>query len=142
MPSEARIKFFYTKPVSLRDRTGLKSFLLKIFKKEGRPLSGLNYVFCNDSELLKINQDFLSHNDYTDIISFELSVPGEPLNGEIYISVDRVRENARKMGETYKKELHRVIFHGALHLCGYKDKTSTDQKTMRKMEDFYLDRYF
>lgn len=102
----------------------------------------LSYVFCTDEYLLTINRDFLQHDYYTDIITFELSEPGQPVMGEIYISIDRVRDNAKIHQESFQRELHRVIFHGALHLCGYRDKTKKEQEEMRRKENEYLKRYF
>lgn len=101
----------------------------------------MQYVFCSDEYLLEINRQYLQHDFYTDIISFELG-DSFVTEGEIYISVDRIRENAGILGKTIKEELHRVIFHGALHLCGYKDKLKKDQLEMRKKEDRYLQKYF
>ncbi len=126
---------------TLANRVALKSFIEKRVKKEGYTIDSLTYVFCSDKYLLKINKDFLSHDYYTDIISFDLSeVPGQ-LIGEVYISVDRVKDNAKTHGTSLKEELHRVIFHGALHFCGYKDKKPTDAKKMREMEDLWLKAY-
>ena len=128
--------------VSLQEKTRLKVFIESLFKKEKTKLVSLNYIFCSDARLLVINQDFLNHDDYTDIITFDLSEPGSGTTGEIYISIDRVRENARLHNTTIKEELHRVLFHGALHLCGYRDKTASEKVLMRSKEDFYLKRYF
>lgn len=128
--------------ITLRNRTALKLFLAKLCKREGRSIESLQYIFCSDAYLLPINQQFLQHDEYTDIITFDLSPNTEsPMEGEIYISIDRVRENAKVFRTTLNRELHRVIFHGALHLCGYKDKTKADQVEMRRMEDLYLKRY-
>jgi rRNA maturation RNase YbeY len=127
--------------VLLGNRVALKSFIEKKVKKEGYTIDSLTYVFCSDKYLLKINKDFLSHDYYTDIISFDLSEPTGHLIGEVYISVDRVKDNAKTHGTTFKKELHRVIFHGALHFCGYKDKKPSDVKLMRQMEDRWLSAY-
>lgn len=128
--------------ITLRNRTALKLFLAKLCKREGRSIESLQYIFCSDAYLLPINQQFLQHDEYTDIITFDLSPSTEsPMEGEIYISIDRVRENAKVFRTTLNRELHRVIFHGALHLCGYKDKTKADQVEMRRMEDLYLKRY-
>jgi len=102
----------------------------------------LNYIFCSDEALLERNIQFLNHDTYTDIITFDLSDHEDHLIGEIYISVDRVRENADKFGVTYDNELHRVIFHGWLHLMGYKDKSDEDAQEMRRQEDIYLKKYF
>lgn len=126
---------------TLGNRVALKSFIEKRLKKEGIKIDTLNYVFCTDKYLLKINKEYLSHDYYTDIISFDLSeVPGQ-LIGEVYISVDRVKENAKSLNISFKVELHRVIFHGALHFCGYKDKKPSDAKKMRQMEDLWLNAY-
>jgi rRNA maturation RNase YbeY len=89
---------------------------------------------------LEINQKYLEHDFYTDIITFDLSETGA-VRGEIYISIDRVRENARKLGVSFKSELHRVIFHGMLHLCGYNDKTKAEKEKIRAKEDQYLNKY-
>ena len=135
------IQFNFLEPVSLKDRTRLRQFLVSLFKKEGKKLGDLQYIFCSDDYLLDINRQYLNHDYYTDIITFDLSEKGHPINAEIYISVDRVQDNAREYGNSIKKELHRVIFHGALHLCGYKDKTAAQQKEMRQMEEQYLSKY-
>jgi probable rRNA maturation factor len=127
--------------VTLANRVALKSFIEKRVKKEGFSIETLTYVFCSDKYLLKMNKDFLSHNYYTDIISFDLSETPGNLIGEVYISVDRVKDNAKTHGTTLKEELHRVIFHGALHFCGYKDKKPADTIKMRQMEDRWLSAY-
>lgn len=132
------IQFNFLKPVSLKDRTRLKQFLVSLFKKEGKKLGELQYIFCSDDYLLDINRQYLNHDFYTDIITFDLSQKGQSINAEIYISVDRVKDNAQEYNSSLKKELQRVIFHGALHLCGYKDKTPAQEKEMRQMEEKYL----
>ena len=126
---------------SLRSRTGLKTFINKQCLKEGVHIETLQYVFCSDTFLLDINKRFLNHNFYTDIISFDLSEQKGRLIGDVYISIDRVKENAKTEGNLYTHELLRVILHGALHFCGYKDKKPADQKTMRSMEDKWLKAY-
>ncbi|WP_315819080.1 rRNA maturation RNase YbeY [Paraflavitalea speifideaquila] len=90
---------------------------------------------------MEINRQYLQHDYFTDIITFNLSSHPAPVIGEIYISIDRVRDNAQQFSTTFRDELHRVIFHGALHLCGYKDKTAKEEKLMRAKEDEYLTRY-
>ena len=132
------IQFNFLEPVSLKDRTRLKQFLVSLFKKEGKKLGELQYIFCSDDYLLNINRQYLNHDFYTDIITFDLSQKGQSINAEIYISVDRVKDNAQEYNSSLKKELQRVIFHGALHLCGYKDKTPAQEKEMRQMEEKYL----
>lgn len=138
------IQFFFPAPVSvLRERTNLKLYLAKTAKKNGRPIDSLNIIFCSDDYLLSINRSYLQHDYYTDIITFDLSPSRtSPIQGELYISVDRVRDNARELGAPHYKELHRVVFHGLLHLLGYKDKSATDQKKMREMEERLLVEYF
>ncbi|HEY4109712.1 rRNA maturation RNase YbeY [Puia sp.] len=135
------IRFNFLEPISLVDRTRLKRFTSLLFKKQRKSLAELQYVFCSDAYLLDINRQFLHHDFYTDIITFDLSEKGQPITAEIYISVDRVRDNALNFDSPLKRELHRVIFHGALHLCGFKDKTAKEELEMRKMEDKYLALY-
>ncbi|MEY5046386.1 MAG: rRNA maturation RNase YbeY [Bacteroidota bacterium] len=138
------VQFFFLQPVSvLKQRNTLKSFLLKTAQKEGRPIASLNIIFCSDDYLLNINKQYLNHDYYTDIITFDLSESKKgPVSAELYISYDRVKDNARQMKATTTKELHRVVFHGLLHLLGYKDKSVKDQMEMRKMEDKLLAKYF
>ncbi len=140
--SKSKIYFFFQTPVSLQQRNRLKNYIESIFRKEKKKLQSLNYIFCTDEELLKINRQYLNHDFYTDIISFELSPKGSPVQGEIYISIDRIKDNARSLHQPLYMELHRVIFHGALHLCGYKDKRKSEIKKMREMEEKYLKEYF
>ncbi len=126
---------------SLGFRTKLKSFINKQCLKEGIRIETLHYVFCSDDFVLDINKRYLNHNFYTDIISFDLSEQRGHLIGDVYISIDRVKENAKTGGNRYTHELLRVIFHGALHFCGYKDKKPAEMKTMRSMEDKWLRAY-
>jgi len=135
------IQFHFLQKITLEQRGPLKAFLISLFRREKKKLADLQYIFCSDDRLLEINRQFLQHDFYTDIITFPLSEPNQPISGEIYISVDRVRENARVFQSSLKTELHRVIFHGALHLCGYKDKSKSAERKMRQMEDKYLDLY-
>ena len=127
---------------AFKNKKRLKAQLVSLFKKEGALVERIDYIFCTDAYLLGINKQFLKHNFYTDIITFNLANKKAPIQGEIYISMDRVKENAQIHQTTYKEELHRVIFHGALHLCGYKDKLPSHVKKMRKAEDSYLATYF
>ena len=136
-----KIEFHFLQKITLEHRGQLKVFLTTLFKQEKNKLADLQYIFCSDDRLLEINRQFLQHDFYTDIITFTLSEPNQPISGEIYISVDRVRENAQVFQSSLKTELHRVIFHGALHLCGYKDKTRGEEQIMRKMEEKYLKGY-
>ena len=103
-------------------------------------MDSVNFIFCSDRVLLEINQKFLKHDFYTDILTFNLSET-ESIQAEIYISIDRVRENSLKLGVSIKSELLRVIFHGVLHLCGYNDETKGEKKEIREKEDHYLNKY-
>jgi probable rRNA maturation factor len=143
MRKELKIRFFpHGLSLSLNNRGKLKSFLKKIIKSKGKELVSVNYIFCSDKELLRLNNEFLNHNYYTDILTFDLSESKEKVIAEIFISLDRVRENASQFKTPIKRELHRVIIHGVLHLCGYSDKTKTEMLKMRKAEDKYLSLYF
>jgi len=115
----------------------IKSFIEKIFKREKTKLQKLDYIFCSDSYLLKINQQFLNHHYYTDVITFNLS-DSDQIIAEAYISIDRVKENASLRHLTFEQELLRVMFHSALHLCGYNDKTKREILQMRDKEEHYL----
>lgn len=140
--SQSKVCFFYDGVrVSLSNRTGLKKFIGSLLKREGKKLGSLNYIFVSDKRLLQINRDYLGHDYYTDIITFDLSDHPSKLQAEIYISVDRVRENARDHHVTFISELHRVIFHGALHLAGYGDKLNSEIQLMRQKEEHYLKQY-
>jgi probable rRNA maturation factor len=126
----------------LKNRRALKYFLENQTFAETQKKFWLTYVFVDDATLLVMNQTHLQHDTLTDIITFDLSENAEEIIGEIYISVDRVKENAAKFKVSYSNELHRVIFHGALHLCGYKDKNKKDKEQMRAMENEWLAAYF
>lgn len=136
------VYFFSTdiKSPSLPKRK-LQSFLAALFKREGLDLDELSYVFCSDEYLLDINRRFLNHDYYTDIITFDISDNIGEVKGEIYISVDRVKDNANQLQQTIQQELLRVVFHGALHLCGYKDKTKAQKIEMRRKEDHCLNQF-
>lgn len=129
-------------PFTFRHRTKVKAFIMQLFKEEHIALERLDYVFCTDSYLLELNRTHLNHDTYTDIITFPLSAPNDPVISDIYISIDRVKENAATLNNPFAKELYRVIFHGALHLCGFKDKTKKEKQLMREKEEFYLGSYF
>ncbi|MFY0253045.1 rRNA maturation RNase YbeY [Chitinophaga sp. 30R24] len=126
----------------LKEKRKLKLFLADLFLQEGQGLNSLHYIFCSDAYLLEINKQFLQHDTYTDIVTFEMGEDPMVTDGEIYVSIDRVIENAEKFKVPVKQELHRVIFHGALHLCGFKDKSKKDAALMRSKEDEYLKKYF
>jgi len=134
--------FFLADRITLKDRNKLKIFIRDVFKKQGKKPETINYIFCSDKYLLAINKKYLKHNYYTDIVTFDLSDNEKELKAEIYISIDRVKENARRLGLSINSELHRVIFHGSIHLCGYNDKKRNEKEIMREMENQLLDQYF
>ncbi|MFL9481847.1 rRNA maturation RNase YbeY [Chitinophagaceae bacterium LWZ2-11] len=129
------------KTFTFKGKNRLKDFIVSIFKKEKKAVAGMDYIFCSDEYLLQINKDFLQHDYYTDIITFGLSPKGEPIEGEVYISLDRVKDNSKTLNTPYQEEILRVIFHGVLHLCGYKDKKKADIELMREKESHYIKLY-
>jgi len=124
----------------LKNKTAVRKWITNTIVSEGYRLSELTYVFCSDTYLLQINQQYLDHDTYTDIITFDNSEDAGVIVGDIFISIDRIKENAVKFGVTETQELHRVMIHGALHLLGYKDKSTADKQKMTLKEDFYLDK--
>ena len=121
--------------ISLSDAT--KNWLINLIKNEQKKVGEINYIFCDDEYLLKVNRDFLQHDYYTDIITFDY-VKGKTIAGDIFVSLPRISENAETHSKDFNLELHRVLAHGILHLCGYKDKTEEEIKEMRNKEDYYL----
>lgn len=115
----------------------ITKWINKTVKKEGCTLEEVSYIFCNDAYLLKKNIKYLNHDTLTDIISFDYSV-GSIISGDIFISIDRVKDNAHSYSIGFVEELHRVIIHGILHYCGYKDKTAKEKEEMRTKENYYL----
>jgi probable rRNA maturation factor len=130
---------FHNQSISfkLKEKTKLKQWIKTITEKEKHQLGTINYIFCTDDELLEINIKHLNHKTLTDIITFDYT-EGKKINSDIFISVERVGENAKKFNVTFDDELHRVMIHGILHLCGYKDKTKADADLMRKKENTSL----
>ena len=142
-PKKTKVYFFsHDIPTRLKNIANLKHFIESIFKKEIQPLDSINYIFCSDKIILEINKKYLNHDFYTDVITFDLSPNNKAITAEVYISIERIRENAKQLGLTIKSEFHRVLFHAALHLCGYNDKKKKDKELMRKKEDELLTRYF
>jgi len=131
---------FFEEDISykLKNKTGVRNWIKSTIQAEGYKLSELTYVFCSDEYLLQINQQYLNHDTYTDIITFDNSEVEGQITGDIFISIERIRENAQKYAIAETDELHRVIIHGTLHLLGYKDKSPADKKKMTFKEDFYL----
>lgn len=126
----------------LKNRIKFKLFVEYLLKQEGKRLDLINFIFCTDEELRKLNSIFLSHDFYTDILTFDFSKNKKEIKADIYISLDRIKENAKTYQTSSLKELHRVMIHGLLHLCGYKDKKISDKKIIRSHEDKYLLKYF
>jgi len=137
---QKQIYFINEPPViyQLKQKTILRSWINKTIQAEKKQLAQLNYIFCSDDFLLKLNQKHLNHNYFTDILTFDNSDIKKEIEGDIFISIDRVRDNAKTLKTLLHHELNRVIIHGVLHLCGYKDKTQLEQQKMRTKEDFYL----
>lgn len=131
------IQFFFENIEAIPLSEDLKVWLKNIIIQENKKLGNINYIFCDDAYLLKINQDYLQHNYYTDIITFDY-VRGNTISGDIFVSLPRIAENASSLSKDYNEEFHRVLAHGILHLCGYKDKTEAEVKEMRAKEDFYI----
>ena len=135
------IRFISETKFQLNNKRNLKKMLTALALEENKTIGNLNYIFVDDAQILKINQQYLEHDYYTDIISFDYT-EGDIISGDIYVSVDTVLSNADKFKQPFGKEIHRIIFHGILHLCGYKDKKPADKKLMTQKEDYYLTKYF
>ena len=119
---------------TLKNQNNLLKWIGDVVSSEGFQVAEINYIFCDDSYLNKINQEFLNHDTFTYIISFDYTL-GKEVGGDIFISIERVLENAEEFNEVFENELHRVMIHGVLHFMGYKDKTKTDKTLMRTKED-------
>ena len=131
---------FFTEDITytLKHKTIIKKWIESTILAEGYQLAELNFILCSDGYLLRINQDFLQHDDYTDVITFDNSEELKTIVGDIFISIERIKENAVNFKSTTLAELCRVIIHGTLHLLGYKDKTKAAKTLMTEKEDFYL----
>ncbi len=128
------ISFNYENNFELPNEDQIASWISRVILSENKKEGEINYIFCNDDYLLNLNEQYLDHDTLTDIISFDYSV-GNEIHGDIFISTERVKENAIDFKVTFEEELQRVIVHGVLHYCGYKDKTEDDEWLMRNMED-------
>jgi probable rRNA maturation factor len=133
------ISFNYETDFKLDNIAKVSSWISEAILAEGFKEGEINYIFCSDDYLHQMNVDFLGHDTLTDIISFDYTI-GKELHGDIYISVERVNENALDFKVSFSDEMARVIIHGVLHYCGYKDKSEADEKQMRVKEDYYLSR--
>jgi probable rRNA maturation factor len=131
---------FFSEDISftLSDEQRTRHWINKVLNNEHFKAENINYIFCSDSHLLKINQQYLGHDSFTDIITFDNSEQKENLEADIFISVERVEENAARLKKNFDEELHRVLIHGLLHLIGYQDKTDADKIEMREKEDACL----
>ena len=137
---ESQLNFFseFTEfSISSTDSSSISKWINSSIIREGKIPSKINIILSNDDYLHKINVKYLNHNTLTDVITFDY-VDGDIISGDIFISIERVRENADKNKETFKNELYRVIIHGILHLLGYNDKTNEEKESIRAKEDFYL----
>jgi rRNA maturation RNase YbeY len=128
------ISFAFQTTCTLKNRTILKQWIKLVIENNNKKVGEIAYIFCSDEQLLEINKEFLNHDYYTDIITFDYSET-DVVSGDMFISIDRIKDNAKILGVAYQEELHRVIIHGILHLLGNKDKTETESENMRKLED-------
>ena len=128
------ISFNYETNFALENESNYEDWIIRIINSEGFEAGEINYIFCDDEYLHKINMEYLNHDTLTDIISFDYSV-GNLLQGDIFISVERVADNAKDFNVTFDEELKRVLSHGVLHYCGYKDKSPRDETLMREKEE-------
>ena len=131
------IDYHYQSDFRLKNTEAVTRWISQIIESKGKATGDISYVFCDDNYLLTINKEFLNHDTLTDIISFDYSL-GDQIHGEIYISVERIIENAEDFGEDFSDELHRVMIHGILHYCGFGDKTEKEGMEMRAMEESAL----
>ncbi|HRH65562.1 MAG TPA: rRNA maturation RNase YbeY [Bacteroidia bacterium] len=133
---------FFKEEVKFRllHQDGLRKWIIKAIRSEGYKLENLNFIFCSDKKLLQMNKDYLKHNYYTDIITFDNSSEKKTVEGDIFISVETVLTNSKRFKTTFQDELHRVMIHGVLHLLGYSDKNPKSQAIMHKLEDKWLDK--
>ena len=122
----------------LPQKQATRSWLKQQAEREGYAIGDLNYIFCSDEHVLQVNRDYLQHDYYTDIITFDQSEETGKIEGDIFVSVERVADNAVQMGVATEQEMRRVLAHGLLHLCGYGDKTDEEVKQMRHKEDEWL----
>ncbi len=131
---------FHTESIDFKVANPIKTkrWLKSVIEAEGFELSEINYVFCNDEYLHKINVEYLNHDTLTDIITFDNSEDENLIEGDIFVSVERITDNAKDFNTTFEQEFKRVVVHGVLHLCGYYDKTDEDEKQMRAKEEHYI----
>ncbi len=143
MNSKSKVFFFY-QGINLKipNKIKLTNFIESIFEAEKKNLKFINYIFCSDKFLLSVNKKYLNNSYYTDTISFNLSDTKNEIIAEVYISIPRIKENSKLYTTSFKSELHRVVFHGTLHICGYSDKKKSEKVLMLKKENKYLELFF
>ena len=131
---------FHTEEIDFKVLNPIKTkrWLKSVIESEGFELLEINYIFCNDKYLHKINVEYLEHDTLTDIITFDNSEEDQLIEGDIFVSIERIIDNTKDFNTTFEQEFKRVIVHGVLHLCGYFDKTDEDEKQMRDKEDYYI----
>jgi len=134
------IQYFFENTDSIQIPDNIANWLENLILAENKKPGEINYIFCDDEYLLKVNQDYLQHDYYTDIITFDY-VKGKTISGDIFVSLPRISDNASVLSKDFKEEFRRVLAHGILHLCGYKDKSEEEEKQMRNKEDFYLEKF-
>ncbi len=134
------ITYFFENIAEQQIPETITPWLEKLILNEGKKPGEITYIFCDDEHLLQVNRDFLQHDYYTDIITFDY-VKGKTISGDIFVSLPRISDNASALSKNPEEEFRRVLAHGILHLCGYKDKTDAEQEEMRSKEDFYLKLY-
>jgi probable rRNA maturation factor len=140
---DSSIRFFSEEiNFTLKKKSLARTWLANVIREESHLFRDINIIFCSDEYLLQLNIRYLNHKTFTDILTFPNQSDPKKISGDIYISIDRIKENAKKYGQPFEKELARVMVHGTLHLLGYKDKTPKDKEMMTRKENYYLDRLF
>ena len=134
------ISFNYETDFELEKEESVANWISSVISEEQYKVGEINYIFCDDDYLLKLNIEFLNHDTLTDIISFDYTI-GNEVHGDIYISIERVKENANDFSVDFESELNRVMVHGVLHYCGYKDKSKDDERQMRLKENYYIAKF-
>ena len=134
------IHYFFENVEQFPIESNITNWLENLIQSETKKVGEINYIFCDDEYLLQVNKDFLDHDYYTDIITFDY-VKGKIISGDIFVSLQRVKDNSSTLSTEYDEELKRVLAHGILHLCGYKDKSQEDETIMREKENYYLNKF-
>ena len=142
MVTSPSIYFHYlTEPFYFPKRTETKQYLFSIFKIHSKRIETVNYIFCTDNYLLALNKDYLKHDYFTDIITFQLSADASPILSDVFISMDRAKENAKQFNVSAYHEILRLVIHGTLHLCGFTDKKKKETIEMKELESYYLSEF-